>query len=668
MTTQMNPPMMVRIGDDQAFLRVNPAFEARLGLTADDLIDKPFLKWIHSNDRDSLATLLDAETGSTTARHITKGGDSVLFSWEARADAEGCAVLGRLVTEDKPGIHEPRITSFVNDNPTNLPSRNFTSAAALTMSQTLEAMALVVESQNPGLYCSILLIDSEQEHVSVGAGPSLPQEYNDAVEGLKIGPRVGSCGTAAFWNVPVVVEDIDEDPLWVDLRGAAELAGVSACWSHPIVSINGTVLGAIALYNPTPRSPTDDQMRGLEIASRMVGLAIERDQLEVQVRQAAKMEALGVLAGGIAHDFNNLLAVVRGNAELAVDSLPTEAPARLLLADIVTASENAGDLCNQMLAYAGRGVQTIETIDCNALMQELGGLLRVALSKKANLSYELAGIPLGVKADRGQFKQVIMNLIKNASDALGNNPGSIVLTTSVERYELDAPELLNANGRLDPGDYVCLRVSDNGVGMDAATQSLVFDPFYSTKNEGRGLGLAVVQGIVVRHGGAIILDSEEGKGSTFSLLFPKVPLEAAPVVTTPEHESASAGAHILVVDDHLLVRNVMVKILEHAGYAVTCASDGQEAVDIFRDIANEIDCVLLDFSMPKLNGIEAFGELRAINSSVPVILCSGYTEEEILEKFRGTGLTYALQKLQPMDVLLAKVAEALEGARFAQAV
>jgi len=166
----------------------------------------------------------------------------------------------------------------------------------------------------------------------------------------------------------VVVEDIGSDPLWANLRDAAAVANVSACWSHPIVSTSGEVLGAMALYHRAPRGPREDQMRALEIASRMVALAIERDQLDAQVRQAAKMEALGVLAGGIAHDFNNLLAVVRGNTELAIDLLPSESRARPLLVNIVTARENAGDLCNQMLAYAGRGAQASETIECNALV------------------------------------------------------------------------------------------------------------------------------------------------------------------------------------------------------------------------------------------------------------------------------------------------------------
>ena len=153
-----------------------------------------------------------------------------------------------------------------------------------------------------------------------------------------------------------------------------------------------------------------------------------------------------------------------------------------------------------------------------------------------------------------------MNLIKNSSDALGNEPGSIVLATSMERYELDAPELISADGRLDPGDYVCLRVSDDGSGMSAATQSRIFDPFFTTKVDGRGLGLAVVQGIVVSNGGTLILDSEVGKGTTFALLFPHVPLTAAADPATAANETAAAGAHILVVDDHPLVRNVMVEI------------------------------------------------------------------------------------------------------------
>ena len=212
--------------------------------------------------------MIDSGTGSARARHGTKKGEWVCFDWLVKAGESGAFALGRLAGES------------------GVPTRSAAAmpAAATERAETLKAMALIVEASNPGLRCSILLVDQESHRITVGAGPSFPAEYNSAVEGLQIGPTVGSCGTAAFWSVPVVVENIAEDPLGSELRDAAALAGVSACWSHPIVATNGTVLGVIALYADAPRAPSPSQMDGLEIASRMVGLAIERDRLEEQLR------------------------------------------------------------------------------------------------------------------------------------------------------------------------------------------------------------------------------------------------------------------------------------------------------------------------------------------------------------------------------------------------
>ncbi len=647
MNTHFDYPTVIRIEGAAEFLRVNSIFEELVGLTASDLSAQPFLKWIHPEERASLEAVLKAETGCATARHQTKEGKWLPFDWQVRTHTDGCAVLGRHRDSTIVSRQEAMQSPYPHG----------------TLAQTLEAMARIVEARNPGMLCSILLVDSAHEHVTVGAGPSLPQEYNDAVEGLKIGPTVGSCGTAAFWDVPVIVSDIAADPLWKDLRDVAAMAGVSACWSHPITATSGKVIGATALYDRERRVPTEDQIHGLEIAARMIGLAIERDNLEAQLHQAAKMEALGILAGGIAHDFNNILAVVMGNAELALDTLPSGSAAKRFLTDIVSASEGATDLCKQMLAYAGKGVISTETIECNSFIKEIGGLLQVALSKKATLVYELADTPLGVLADRAQFRQVIMNLITNASEALCGEPGRIVLATSANTYGREDPELFRPDTRLEPGDYVCLRVSDTGAGMSSRTRARIFDPFFSTKAAGRGLGLAAVQGIVTSHGGTIALESEEGKGTAFTLMLPRVPVAVATVPATPTGRSDFVGAQVLVVDDNPQVRSILVKILENAGYIVTCASDGQEGADAFRKNADRIECVLLDFSLPKLSGIEVLGEIRKIRPKVPVILCSGYAEQEVLERLGDVDLTYAIKKPWANNILLRKVAEALEGVR-----
>ena len=637
--------MIVRSADPSKILRINRAFTEQFGLTSEELATRPFLDWIHPEDRETVEQGLNAGESSMRARHQTKQEDWMSLEWRVTTHGGNVVALGLLDGE--------------SDAATKAPGAGVTPQRT-TLSETLEAMVHIVEAKTEGLRCSILLVDPEHEYVTVGAGPSLPANYNAAVEGLRIEPAVGSCGTASYWNVPIVVEDISQDPLWKELREAAAIAGVSSCWSVPITATSdGEVLGAMALYDAKPNAPTQHQMDVLEIAARMVGLAVERDRLEEQLRQATKMEAIGVLAGGGAHDFNNLLATVMGNAELAMMTLPEDAKARQMLQRIVTASVTATGLCNQMLTYAGRGASSIETLDCNALVRELGELLKVALSKKVSLVYDLHETPLGVLADRSQLRQVVMNLITNASDALGDSAGRVVIGTSASTYSCEDPELRHTNSTLAPGEYMRVWVTDTGIGMSPTTQAKIFDPFFTTKTGGRGLGLAVVQGIVQSHRGAISVESAPGAGTTFSVLLPRVALPDDDPLMVPEGGTDPPSGRILVVDDEYPVREVLVGALEHAGYSVVEACDGQEAGDVFRREGNSIDCVLLDLSMPKLDGEEVFAELREIRSDVRVILSSGFTEQEMMNRFQGAGLAGVVQKPTQIHVLLARVAEAL---------
>ena len=642
MKPTLDCPSLVRLVGSEDLLRVSPSFESELGLTSSDLEERSFLDWIHPDDREALVAVVDGRCGCVEARHETRDGDWLAFDWRVRSVSDGYAVLGQ--------VADKRERSHSNASGSSL--------RQVTLAQTLDAMTRVVETQNPGMLCSILLVDAEHTKITVGAGPSLPQEYNDAVEGLHIGPAVGSCGSAAFWNVPVIVNDIATDPLWKDLRGAAAIADVSACWSYPVTSTNGEVLGAMALYNRTPQAPTEEQLRSLEIAARMVGLAIERDNLEDQLLQAAKMEALGVLAGGIAHDFNNLMAVVSSNTKLAMNDLPVRSTAATFLADVLSASEAASELCDEMLTYAGKGVVATQTLECNSLVTDLGGLLRVALSSKATLVYELSGMPLHVSADETQLRQVLMNLITNASEALEDEVGRIVVSTSLKAINREDARLLRPDGSLDPGEYICIAVTDTGAGMSPRTQARVFDPFYTTKEAGRGLGLAAAQGIILNHGGAITLESSVGKGTTFSIVLPRATSVPELSSATPKQLSPPENARVLLVDDHPLVRRALANLLEANGHSVICGNDGQEAIDIFSRSGDGIECIVLDYSMPKLNGIEVVAEIRKIDQDIPIILCSGYAEADVQRWAKGADVNYAIQKHEP-DMLLKTVSEVL---------
>lgn len=657
MTGTPTSPMIVRDAHAGGLIRVNSTFRQVLRYAADELVQQPVLDWIHPADRGALEQALEAGSGCLRARHQTAEGSWVTLDWQVRQEESGPVVFGT--------VHRDSIANSQGGPlpPVRMPE---------TIGELLTAMALIIEDERPGMKCSVLLLDEAGRQVSVGAGPSLPAEYNAAIEGLHIGPGVGSCGTAAYWNQRVIVEDIESDVLWRDLKPYAAIAGVRSCWSHPITSMSGKVLGATALYSPSPRAPRRAELDGLERSARMFGLAIDRWraeealresearrskrelELEDQLHQAAKMEALGVLAGGLAHDFNNLLGSVLGNAELAMSTVQEGGETHQMLQDIVTASNRAAELCSQMLTYAGRGIISTQRLDCNTLIREFGSLLQVTMSKKARLDYGLSSEALFVEADRGQLGQVIMNLITNAAESLEGGSGTITVQTDLCPFTSEELAKLQPSMPLESGVYVRLRVADTGCGMSDEVKGRIFDPFFTTKFTGRGLGLAAVQGIVLRHHGAIDLQSEPGRGTTFTVLLP--------YAEAPVEQQASERVHrapglkrVLIVDDELMLRRTLGRILQRAGFEVLQAANGREAIEVYRAECRTIDCVLLDFSMPDLDGEETFQELRRIRPDVQAVLNSGCAEREMMLRFKDVGFAGMLQKPTPRDVLVAMI-------------
>ena len=659
-TTASKPdhPIVIREIGSGGYVRTSRMFTEQMGYGAAELSNKPLLDWIEPSRHDCFKKILEKGSGSIVASHQVKSGDWIEFEWKIKSWDKKLMALGSL-------YQSPSLVDTQRTASAELPS---------TMHEVLEEMARIIEDERPGLKCSVLLLD-ENGRLEGGAGPSLPDEYNKAVEGLIIGPGVGSCGTAAFWGERVIVEDIQNDVLWKDLKDLAAKAGVASCWSHPIRSKNGRILGATALYSPIPRAPTQQELDGLGTAARMFGLAIERayaeralerskvaraqreSELEDQLHQAAKMEALGVLAGGVAHDFNNMLVTVLGNAEIAMTTVPKDGETQKMLKDIVTASKSATELCNQMLAYAGRGAMTTQSLECNEVIKELGGLLQVAISKKASLEYELSDAPLIVEGDKSQLGQVFMNLITNASDALTSESGQVRISTGFSDYDTTELEAYQIGNAQTAGRYVWLKVSDTGCGMDTETQEKIFDPFFTTKFTGRGLGMAAVRGIVLRHKGHIQIVTEPGKGTTFTVLLPS---------TMPQNEGdnldrtvAPEGKtkRVLIVDDEPQVRKTLDRLLRLSGFEVVLAKGGREAIDLYRTEKESIDCILLDLSMPDLDGEETFRELKKISPEVRVVLNSGYAEQDILNRIKGAGFAGLLHKPTPMGVLIETLQE-----------
>ncbi len=387
----------------------------------------------------------------------------------------------------------------------------------------------------------------------------------------------------------------------------------------------------------------------------------ERLRLEAQVLHTQKLESLGILAGGIAHDFNNILAGILGYADLARARLPAAEPAREDLNVIKRAVQRAADLTRQMLAYAGQGKFVVEPVDLSQIVEDARQILEVSVSKKATLRFQLSRNLPAIQADASQIYQVVLNLVVNASEALGDNTGTISISTDALYYEVLEHAHAVLGSELPSGRYVELKVVDTGCGIDEGSLQKLFDPFFTTKFTGRGLGLAAVHGIVRGHHGAIRVISQPGHGSTFQVLFPACDVE---ISTTAEPRVAATWqgrGTVLVAEDEVLLRHSVQRMIEMAGFQVLAAGDGEEAVELYRQHHQDIVCVLLDLTMPKMGGEETFSALQEIHPGLPIILTSGYREEHACEPFSGRHLAGFLQKPYQSDELVEMLRRAVTG-------
>lgn len=440
----------------------------------------------------------------------------------------------------------------------------------------------------------------------------------------------------------------------------------------------------------TADGQTEFQAVGIDLTERRQAES-DRAAIERKMQDAQRLEALGVLAGGVAHDFNNLLAGVLGHAELAIGELPDGHPARDHLTTVLSGIAQAGGLTRQLLAYSGKGRFLLRSLNLNELIVQTTDLLRVTLPKKVQLDLALTENLPFITGDDGQLRQVLMNLIINAGEAIGDKPGTVTVTTTGHDLEMDAVSG-GVYSPSAPGRFIELIVSDTGCGMDEATRAKLFDPFFSTKFAGRGLGLSAVLGIIRGHGGGIRVDSEPGVGTRFTVLLPASTEAALPSIsartpppttatlpsatiatpsntrharrsgtvpmppsrpqtppdTRPQNETStnakSQGRGLAIVaDDEPTVRQVGELMLKQLGFEVLTATNGQEALACFEANANRVTLVLLDLMMPVMDGPEALAVIRE-RSAVPVILCSGYTAEAVPEELASDTITSFLQK------------------------
>jgi len=381
--------------------------------------------------------------------------------------------------------------------------------------------------------------------------------------------------------------------------------------------------------------------------SERVNAEERRRQLEVRVQEAQRLESLALLAGGVAHDFNNLLTAILGSTELARLSLDDHEAVGTSLREIEQAAGQAADLCRQMLAYSGRGQFLVGPADLDQVVRGMEDLLRSLSPVKSPLELRLDGNLPAVEADVSQLQQVVLNLVTNAAEASGERSGPIVLSTSVERCSQERLDGFLLGEELPAGRYVCLQVSDHGCGMDRQTRDHVFEPFFSTKFVGRGLGLAAVLGIVRGHGGAIRLESAPGRGSVFTVLLPTADgyhVERAVGRKKTEAEPWQGNGTILLAEDEPQVLKIGEAMLRRLGFEVLTSANGREAVDLYRTHGDEIAAVVLDLTMPTMGGERALKKILDLDPGARVILASGYSEVELAGQYAEAGLAGFLQK------------------------
>lgn len=611
---------VVAIGRDGRIESWNRAAEELYGWTADEALGQPFAMILPPEEAERgaalFARLLSGEALRGEMPRVTKDGRRILVesAYFPLRDADGTVTGVGCASHDVTRQRE--------------------------MERRIAEQAADLEGTLRAIHEGLALLDPEGRVLLVN--PAM-QEAISGISGVVPEPGM-------HWEEVVP----EEHRAGFGEVVAATLAGETPSFEQTVTDRAGEErvlelsLGRVLLANGS--------VRGVAVTLRDV---TERKRTDERLLQAQKAESLAVLAGGIAHDFNNLLVGILGNAGLALAELPPESPVRATIADIETAGQRAADLAKQMLAYSGRGKFVVGPLQLSALVEEMAHLLRVSVGAGVRLVLDLApGLPQ-VVGDATQLRQVIMNLVINASDAIGQGEGTIRVTTSAAsgRPELFAGAVVTPEELV--AEYVVLEVADTGAGMDAATLARIFDPFFTTKFTGRGLGLAAVLGIVRGHRGGIAVTSAPGEGTRFRVMLPAAAAAAQEDdAGRPEGEWRGAGL-VIVADDEPSVRKVTARALRGMGFEVLEAEDGQAAVELFEQHRDRVVLVLLDMTMPRMNGQAAFRAIRALDPGAKVVLMSGYTEQEAAEQFSEGGLAGFLQKpyeLRGLQELVRQVA------------
>lgn len=627
MNEHANQSMIIRTSQTKGFIRTNSSFLTEVGFTEAELAQKPFIDWIDEEDRALFQKTIEGDNDGCTVHHKTAEGGSLALDLLITNLGEGPIVLGRPA--------EPSTTARQD---TEAPEE-------ATVKSTLHTIAGIVEEQNPGYKCSILLV--AHGRFVAGAGPSLPADYNNAIDGYAIGPTVGSCGTAIYWNVPVIVEDIQNDPLWVDFAELAKTAGVASCWSHPFVTKGGRVLGALALYSAVPQAPTAEQFSRLRAAAGMTGLAVERGRAEEELRNANKVKSQ--FMANMSHEIRTPL-----NALIGITDSLEDSKGRVTQNDIQLLRESGEQLLELFTgvlelteARSRKGNEkVVELADyCRQLIN-----LFEASAKAKGLQFACVlseNLPQWVSIDLWSFEHALGLLIDNAVKFTQSG----MVTITVESIDLK----------------IGVRIKDTGCGIDLERLSKLREPFVqgdlsTTKNySGFGLGLALSDLCLEALGGKLEFAANEPQGTEVSFTIP-IALASAPTKTEEQPIDRTRDASklpVLVVEDNPVNSLVIAKVLELSGYTCMLAENGAEAVEAFTN--NDFCCILMDCQMPVMDGYEATRHIRKLeqntNNHIPIIAVTANALAEDRDLCLQAGMDDYLKKPVRKRVLADKLKE-----------
>lgn len=544
-------------------------------------------------------------------------------------------------------------------------------AVRAPLAEVLHAIVGSIERDDPEMIASIMLLDGEGRRLHHGASLRLAADYRAAIEGLEIGPAVGSCGSAAYLRRRVIVTDIATDARWLGFRELALASGLHACWSTPIMGGDGELLGTFAIYYRQPTEPKEEHLWMVEMASHTAAVAIERhdeevarEQIGAELRRVHKLEALGTLAGGVAHGFNNLLVPILSYAEIVGQDPKLGAVARAQLQEIVQSARRARGLVQQLLAFSRQQAPQWQPVDLVPLITDTVRLLRGSAAANVSITTEIVPERAVVAGDGAQLQQLLLNIGTNAIQALHPAGGRVAVTLRrMPARALDGlvPDVASQS------HYYCLDVADTGPGIAPEVRDRIFDPFFTTKpvGAGSGLGLAVVHGIVGSHRGVITVESEQGQGALFRVCLPAGnevwPGPAEIGVEQPV--LAGVQGRVMMVDDEPVVARAAASMLRSHGCEVEVFDCAESALERLRSAPMDFDLVVSDVTMPGMSGVDFAILAGEVRPDLNFLLITGHGRLDESRLQRRTARHKVLGKPFDRDVLLRAVDELLPRAK-----